>query len=201
MDNTTWRTALAQTRDIDRAETRTVTRTSLAVSALALLFLAPVVGLMSSGLSSQSGAGEADTATGTATASLDVTNHGLFTERDAQVEIEYPGLTVVGARLDPEPRGLGGTGRLVIDLEVDCTAPNPPGSPVQGPQSAWEDVVLEAADPTLTVTTARPWGRATTTRIDRGGLVLSTAAMVCFDELGQTDIDAGDNEPVGSALR
>ncbi|MDO5502845.1 MAG: hypothetical protein Q4G67_06685 [Actinomycetia bacterium] len=178
MDDSTWGTALTQTRETDRSETRIVTRTALAVGALAVLFLAPVVGLSSSGLSSNSAEGRADPVARTATVSLDVTNRGLFTERDPRVEIDYPGLTVTGARFEPESVRLGSQGQLVIDLEVDCSAPNPPDSPVQGPEHAWDDEVALGADPTLTVTTARPWGRATA-RVGQGSFLTSTAAMAC----------------------
>ena len=193
MDDTTWGTALAQTRDIDRAETRVVTRTALVGGGLALLLLTPIFGLTTAGLSSNSGGGEADSLTRTATASLDVTNYGLFSERDPRVEIAYPGLPGTGARREPQSIGRGASGRLVIDLEVDCTAPNPADSPVQGPEFAWDQRVVDASNPTLSVTTARPWGRATAARVEQGQFLISTAAIACTDELGEPTFDAADD--------
>lgn len=175
MDTSVWERAQLAVGDVDRRETKAVRSAVLAVvAALVLLIVIDQLGVSRPGLRfSGSAGGSAEAASATAQVELDLTSRGLVSERLASVQIDYPGLTVTRAALEPSPMGFRDSGRLILDLAVECGARTAEGAP------AWAEETTQAAESPLIVRTHRPWGAAVMASSGAADAVFSTASLAC----------------------
>jgi hypothetical protein len=177
MDTTVWERAVADSADVDRRESRLIVRAVLAAAlVLALLVGAGQVGLTRPALTFTGTTITAfDAQPGRATVHLDVRNRGIFAERLTGLEAEYPGLTVLGARLHPETLGAFEQGQLTIDVHVDCETKLASGAPAWDQGEALDDEIA------VEVSTARPWGSVSDTSLGRDAAwgIVSAGSTLC----------------------
>lgn len=178
MNDTLWTESLRSTSDVDRRESRAIRLTSLAVAGLLIVaILVTYLGLLRPSLAFQ-GSSTATWPEGAdpLTVHLDVRNRGLVAESVLDLEIDYPGVEVVAARLEPSPLPAFATGQLVVDLAFDCAARTPQGEP------AWSEDALADTGATTRIATSRPWGRASAELLESdltNWVALSMAPDVC----------------------
>ena len=182
MNDALWSETRTATTTVDRRETRAIRRAAIALgTVLVLALLAIQLGVIRPGIV-HDGSGGAEGAAGTASVSIDITNRGIVTETLSGVSLDYPGLSITSARLEPARVGAFEDGRLVLDVTVDCSAPaHVDGVADEQGQTAFDDMVVLEADAPMVIRTERPWGTVTRSDSAMGSTVVGMAAIACYE--------------------